>query len=894
MNNIKTTQWYRISTREIEKKLNTNIKSGLEKEKIAISQKKNGKNKFKELKTETFFDRVVKQIKSPLVFILIIAGIGTLLLSEYLDAIVIIVAVLINVAVGVFQEKRASLAFKKLVQSQEKFATVIRDNKKVVIKAEDLIQGDIIFIEGGMYIPADIRIVEQKNLSINEAALTGEWVNVIKDSETIDEKTHITGQLNMLWMGTLVSAGTAKGIVVEIGNKTQIGEVAKDLAYKENTQTPLQKSIKKLATFLAKFTLASVLIILFLGIIRGESFSEMLLVGIALAVAVMPEGLPAAVTVVLALGMEEILKRGGLVRNLLAAETLGSTTTILTDKTGTLTMAEMRVASVFTYNSLKSKIKKPDIEHFVIKDERDVLNMAILTSDAFVEGEGEALSEWVVRGRPVEKAIILAGLESGVNQEDLLKTQHRVDFLPFESKSRLVASLNVTKKSGINRVFMSGSPELLLEKARFLYIDKKKTKITEKVRKEMELVQKKKSSEGLRLIGVAYKDVKWEKIPTSENNDALLEDIVFAGFVILHDPIRADVADSIKTAQDAGARVIMLTGDNPATAGKIAQEAGIKREGTKVLLGDDISELNDNELLNALKTTDVFARVLPSQKLRIAKLLKSDGQIVAMTGDGINDAPALRSADIGIALGSGTEVAKEASDMVLINNGFNVIVNSIEEGRRILDNLKKIVAYLLSTSFSEIFVVGGALIIGAPLPLLPAQILWTNILEEGFMNFAFAFEPKEDDLMKRDPRDSSMKSILTPNLKKLIMIIAITTGVILMLLYFFLLYLKLPIEEIRTFMFIALSIDSIFFSFSIKNLHKPIWKIKLFSNKYLLVSLSISVVMLIASLTVPPLQELLSLSPPSMSEFGLIVVLAVMNLTVIELAKYLIFERKNK
>ena len=276
------------------------------------------------------------------------------------------------------------------------------------------------------------------------------------------------------------------------------------------------------------------------------------------------------------------------------------------------------------------------------------------------------------------------------------------------------------------------------------------------------------------------------------------------------------------------------------------------------------------------------------------RLLKSKGHVVAMTGDGINDAPALRSADIGIALGSGTEVAKEASDVILINNSFSIIVSAIEEGRRILDNLKKIVAYLLSTGFSEIFVVGGALLAGAPLPLLPTQILWTNILEEGFMNFAFAFEPKEADLMKRDPHASSMKNILTPNLKRLIMLIAFVTGIFLVALYFFLLYLDLPIEEIRTFMFIALSIDSIFFAFSIKNLHKPIWKIKILSNKYLLASLSVSSIMLVAALTVPPLQKLLSLSSPSMLEFGLILVLGLFNLAVIEFVKYLVFERKKR
>jgi Ca2+-transporting ATPase len=522
--------------------------------------------------------------------------------------------------------------------------------------------------------------------------------------------------------------------------------------------------------------------------------------------------------------------------------------------------------------------------------------MAILASDAFIEGREEALAEWVIRGGPIERAVVLAGLDSGINQEDILKINPRIDFLPFESERRFVASLHKNKKHNSNKLYLIGSPELLLEKAEFVYSNKKKIKITKKVREELAQAQVKNSSEGMRLIGIAYNDVDWDILPKKENGDKniFFDGLVFSGFIVLHDPLRTEVVESIKTAKEAGARVIMLTGDNPVTAAKIAEEAGIKRKGSRVLTGNDIEKYNDNELFEAIKNTDVFARVLPVQKLRIVRLLKSRDHVVAMTGDGINDAPALRSADIGIALGSGTEVAKEASDVILINNSFSIIVDAIEEGRRILDNLKKIVAYLLSTSFSEIFVVGGALLVGAPLPLLPSQIIWTNILEEGFMNFAFAFEPKEAGLMKRNPRESGMKNILTPDLKKLIVLIAFITGIFLIALYFFLLYLKLPIEEVRTFMFIALSLDSIFFAFSIKNLHKPIWEINLLSNKYLLASLSFSIIMLIATLTVQPLQKLLSLTPPSMSEFGLIVFLGFLNLTIIEIVKYLVFERKNR
>ncbi|GMQ95322.1 MAG: cation-transporting P-type ATPase [Patescibacteria group bacterium] len=893
---MKEISWYRLAAKEVEKKLHTDLKNGLSERQVAMRQEQYGKNVFEREKGVTFLGRIARQLKSPLVFILLIAGAGTFALGEYLDMTVILIAVLINVVVGVVQEGRASLAFEKLVESQEKYATVIREGKKILILAQELVKGDIAVVEAGMYVPADIRIIEGKDVLVNEAALTGEWMDVAKDVRSIEKEARITDRVNMVWMGTLISSGTALGVVVETGNRTQLGAIAQSLAYEEESSTPLQKSIRKLAKFLAYATLAAVLMILIFGILRGEDVMDMLLVAIAVAVAAMPSGLPAAVTVVLALGMESILKRGGLVRNLLAAETLGSTTVILTDKTGTLTKAEMRVASIVTASSLGSSEKSIHGD----EDVREVLSMAILTSDAFVEGRDEALSEWVVRGRPVERAVVLAGLESGIDQTDLLKADPRLDFLPFESKNRFSASLHRAPEKGVNRTYFSGSPELLLEHSSFAYANKGKEALTEEVRRRFSKIQVEKGKEGLRLIGIAYKDTpSWKEIPRKnqkgeEEIPTLLEGLVFAGFIVLHDPLRPEVRESIQTAREAGARVIMLTGDNAVTASKIAEEAGIKKKDGNVLTGQDIEGYSDNELAVALESTDVFARVLPEQKLRIARLLKSRGEVVAMTGDGINDAPALRSANIGVALGSGTEVAKEASDIILLNNSFSIIVRAIEEGRRVLDNLKKIVAYLLSTSFSEITVIGGALIMGLPLPLLPAQILWTNILEEGFMNFAFAFEPKEYGVMKRDPRSVSMKNILTKSLKQLIVLIAVITGVFLMLLYVFLLSLDLPIEKVRTIMFVALSIDSIFFTFSIKNLHRPIWKINMFSNRYLLFALLFSITMLLAAVFLPPIQNLLSLTPLSPFELFATLAVGVFNLLVIELAKYIVFERRKQ
>lgn len=892
MAKARTISWERLEVGEIEKQLNTDFKTGLKQENIQTLQSAYGKNILKEGERITIIKKITAQFKSPLVFILLFAGIATLALGAFLDSIVIFVALLINVVVGTLQEERASRAFKKLNESQEKYATVIRDSKKIVILSNELVPGDIIILEGGSNVPADVRILEGKDLSINESALTGEWVAVSKDGGIIKDETPLSGRFNMAWMGTLVSSGYGKGVVVETGHRTQVGAIAESLGAIDERVTPLRQNIRIIARFLVYIITFAIVVIFILGLFHGEPFGAMLLVVIAIAVATIPAGLPAAVTVVLALGMESILKQGGLVRNLLAAETLGATTVILTDKTGTLTEAKMKLAEIYTYESISHNSKKRT------PDDRALLSMAIIVSDAFIEESKEkgenAPTSIIAHGKPIEKAIVLAGLEAGITQDALEKENKRLDFLPFESSRRFGASLNSLEKQRTNRIYFTGSPEYLLENATQIYSGGKAQILSKKKRELFIDIQKRKSHDGMRFIGVAYRNVKWDVISEEEEGERknLTEKIVFVGFMAFTDPIREDVAESIAKVKSAGAHVIMLTGDNPNTAWRIALDVGIATEKDVMLTGNDIKDYDDKELLKAVQKTKVFARVLPDQKLRIAQVLMESGEVVAMTGDGINDAPALRRANIGIAIGSGTEVAKEASDMVLLNNSFSIIVSAIEEGRKIIDNLKKIIAYMFSTSFSEIFIIGGALAVGAPLPLLPAQILWANIIEGGLMSFSFAFEKKSPTLMQRNPRDSSSKNILTRPLKKLIFIVGTVTGSLLIALYFILLKLELPIEEIRTMMFVAISLNSIFFAFSIKSLDTPLWKINIFTNLYLIFALLLSILLLVAAITFSPLQTLLSLTTLSSLDIVFLIGVGLVNLATIEVAKYYIFERR--
>ena len=532
-------------------------------------------------------------------------------------------------------------------------------------------------------------------------------------------------------------------------------------------------------------------------------------------------------------------------------------------------------------------------------DEKEALKGAVLASDAFVEEQDEAEvagspKELVVRGRPIEKAVVVAGLEAGISQHDLHEVYEPVDYLQFESKRRFGAALTKSKKPHTNLLYIVGAPELLLEHSPFVYKNGRHQKLTLPIQEDFVRKQIDRSREGLRFIGVAYKEVRWDKIPEKEAHakdaDGLLAGSTFLGFLAFEDPVREDVKEAIKEVKLAGIEVKMVTGDNPETARKVACDVGITCEIDDMKQGLDIEACtSDEELYLLIQNTKIFARTLPSQKLSIARVLKNKKQIVAMTGDGVNDAPALRSANIGVAVGSGTEVAKEASDIILLNNSFSIIVAAVEEGRRIMDNLRKIIAYLLATSFSEVFLIGGALAFGAPLPLLPAQILWANIIEEGFMSFSFAFEKKSPGIMRRNPKESSSRNILTPALQRLIILVSTITGIFLVCLFFILQHMGLPIEEIRTVMFVALSLDALLFTFSIKSFDRPLWKINIFTNRYLLVAFGTSILLLIAAVTLEPLRTLLSLTPLSFFDGLLLLGVGLFNLLTIEAAKFFLF-----
>ncbi len=837
---------------------------------------------FRPPRVDTFFDRLVRQLKSPIAIVLLLASLATLLIAHYADAFVIALALLVNVAIGIFQEGKAGQAFQALAKEEAPRAVVIRDGVKREIAAKDAVPGDVVVLSAGSKAPADIRLIETHGLSVNEAALSGEWLPAEKNAEAVAIDAPLVERSGMAYAGTLVVAGAATGVIVATGSDTELGKIARELGNRQ-AETPLQKDIKGIARLLLVLVAIVIVLVAGLALLRGMTVGETLLIGIAIAVAAIPEGLPAAVTVVLALGMERILKQGGLVKSLLAAETLGATSIILTDKTGTLTEGRMKASGFVT---LSGTTEEADGENALA-----MLRAAVLASDGYIEEVDESAApgdEIIARGRPMEQAILLAGLEAGLSEHALRSDHPRQDELHFTSARRFGGML--VKEGDKHVAYLTGMPELFLAHASHtMGIRGGEGAFTKDNAAYFGEAMLRAAREGKRVLAVGKVDTGLSVFPPEERVEEVLAHLELLGFIIFSDVIRSDARSSVAAMQGAGARVIMLTGDNPETALWFARETGIAGPEERAYTAAEFKDLEDDALLALLRDHTVFARVAPTDKLRVARILTNAGEVVAMTGDGVNDAPALEAASIGVALGSGTDVAKEASDLVLLNNSFSVVTYAIEEGRRLRDNVKKIFAYLLSTNFSEIFVIVAALATGLPIPLLPTQIMWANLIEGGLMNVALAFEPLYPSAMKRSPKHPDIAHVLSKDLLKLIACVGVLTGLMLVGLHFYLVSRGLAEDELRTIMFGALSASSFAGALGLKSFGTRLWKLPFFSNPILLISLAGSMLMLLAALFVPMFQAIVHTVPLSLFDISIIALAGITNLGLIELSKELFF-----
>ncbi len=855
-----------ISATQILKTFGVNKEKGLKQESIPSLVKKYGKNILLQKKKITSLEIIIEQFKSPLMYILLGAGFITLALHEYTDSAVIFLAVAINTIFGFIQEKKASNTLEKLRKIVKIEAKVLRDSNIKIINSCDLVPGDIVILDPGEKVPADGRLLSTKELTINEAPLSGEWIPSLKNTKVLDIKTPLADRDNMAYMGTVIESGYGVMVVIGIGNKTEIGKISETLESIEEEKTPYQKKIIELSKFIGIFISVSSIIIFVIGyFFRGYGFSEMFLTTVAVAVSAIPEGLPVAMTVILAVGMQKILKKKGLVRKLASAETLGSTSVICTDKTGTLTQGIMKLDFASGDNTLR---------------------IAGINAEVFVENHNKPLHELIVRGRPTDRALFLGAMEHGI---DIKKDCKEISRVPFRSTYKFSATLLKESKTK-NVLYVLGAPEKILAMVSRNEINNKTYKISKKRKEEIQKEFQDLAKQGKRVLACAYKKVK--AVDVDKKCFDLCDDLIYTGLVSLVDPLREDVKGSISKCRSAGMRVIMATGDNKFTAMAIANEIGFNAEEKNLIEGNDLDLLSDKELGERLEDIKIFARVTPEHKMRIIDAWQNKGEVVAMTGDGINDAPALKLADIGVALGSGTEVAKEASDLILLNNNFSVIVDAIERGRGIIDNIRKVMTYLLSDSFTEILLVAFSVITGNPLPLTAIQILWVNLVEDGLPNTALAFEPMEDDLMEQKPMKRNA-SLINLEMKEIILIVGLVTDALLLGLFWYLLQGKYPIEYIQTMIFACLTVDSLFYVFSCKSLRKNIWEENLLSNKFLVFSWFVGIIMLYLAIYNPFLSNMLNTVALGFNDWIIIFAMGFVELFLIEMVK-MYFIRKKK
>lgn len=772
--------------------------------------KKFGPNKLPSQEPISYLKLFIAQLTSPLVYVLIVASLVTFFLREYNDTIVILVAVVINTLLGFYQEIKAEKALFALKQMLEPHAKVIRDGKTQVIDAHDLVPGDVVILAQGARVPTDGRLIEAVNLSINEAMLTGESVPVNKSAA----KRTNTGK-TCVFMGTIVVSGHGRFIVEATGARSQMGKIAVQIQSVVDEKTPLQRRLTSLArslTVLVAVISAGVFVI---GIIAGNSMSEMFKTAVALAVAMIPEGMLVALTVILAIGMQRILKKKALVRRLVAAETLGSVTVIATDKTGTLTEGVMKVSKSELVNKVQAY--KTAVLANNLEDPLEV-----------------ALWEWAKK--------------NGIDGQKLADSTTRDGEKPFSSE-RMYMSVNIDGKT-----YIKGAPDVVLDMCR----------LSKEKKTEWEARIEKWSAQGLRLIGLAVGNT-------------------WLGLVGIEDPVRSGIHEVFRKTSRAGIRVIMITGDYSGTALAVWQK--IEERKAIIIDGAQLKRLSDTQLESRIEKIDIFARVSPSDKLRIITALQKQGQVVALVGDGVNDAPAIKQADIGIVVGDATDVAKETADMVLLDSNFKTIVDAIEEGRGIFDNIKKVVMYLLSDAFSAVIIIVGSVILGVPLALTAAQILWINLLSDGFPDVALTVEPKERDLLRRAPLNTNVP-IVDTLMKSLIAIIGVFTGITSLAVFVY--YLSFSsLEFARTVAFATLGVNSLIYVFSIRSLTRPVWEVNQLKNPYLIVAVMAGFGLQLLSIYHPFFNQFLSTTPLGASEWVIVIALAVMVILLVETTKFI-------
>lgn len=891
--------FYHFEPAKVAEHLKTHLDKGLTSEEAKKRLEKYGYNELVGKKGPTLLEMLIGQFKDFLVLILIAASIISILVGEVTDAVVILIIVVLNAALGVAQESRASKALEALKKMAAPTALVIRDGQRKEVPARELVPGDIVLLEAGDYVPADLRLIESINLKIEEASLTGESVPVEKNADTVfNEEIPLGDRKNSAFMSTIITYGRGRGIVVATGMKTEIGMIAEMLETYEEEETPLQKKLAEFGKMLGIISLVVVGIVFALGLFRGENLLEMFMTSISLAVAAIPEGLPAIVTIVLAIGMQRMIQRHSIIKKLHAVETLGSTTVICSDKTGTLTQNEMTVVSIYTddkFTSVTGEGYRPEGEF--VSDDLKVspkensnleltLKISALCNDAKLEKSGieeGPKTSWRIIGDPTEGALVVAAAKAGLWYEDLEAEYPRLQEIPFDSVRKRMTTFHPKKDKKGYFVFVKGAPDVVLDLCNYIYKNEEILKLDSKSKETVLLANKEMAKQALRVLAVAYKEI--DSIPNHPKPEETENNLIFVGLLGMIDPARPEAKKAIKTCKRAGIRPVMITGDYKETAVAIAKELDLIDDESKSMTGSELDKLDKTDLAKIVNNINVFARVSPQHKVKIVEAIKLNGEIVAMTGDGVNDAPALKKADIGIAMGiTGTDVAKETADMILTDDNFASIVAAVEEGRVIFSNIRKFVFFLLSCNVAEILIIFFAMVFGWPIPLIPIQILWLNLVTDAFPALALGMEQKEPNIMDKPPRDPD-EPILNRRMKwgiaiQTVFMTAATLGV-----FIYTLNTTGNVVTARAFAFVTLITSELFRAYTARSERYTLFEIGFFTNKYMVGGTLLSFALVLLVMYVPGLSSIFEIIPFSLSQWSIALSFAIIPSIVAEVGK---------
>ena len=879
--------WHELDIQETLERINTSEESGLTTEEVKKRLTSYGLNKLDEAPPTTIWQMLWEQFNNFVIILLIVAAVISALLGDWVEAAAIMAIVILNAALGVFQERRAAEELAALQQLAAPDANVLRDGHRITVPAKELVPGDIVFLEAGNYIPADVRLIEAVNLRIDEAALTGESVPTQKEARLrLEADIPLGDRKNVAFMGTVVTYGRGRGVVVNTGMKTQIGLIAEMLQSVEQEQTPLQKRLDQLGRMLGWAALAVCGLVFVVGWLRGTPPLDMFIIAVSLAIAAVPEGLPAVVTISLALGMREMIKRNALIRRLSSVETLGSATVICSDKTGTLTQNEMTVTRVAADGEfIEITGSGYDLKGDFLRDGKSInltdypailttLWIGALNNDATLELESYHGGESIYRmvGDPTEGALIVAAAKAGALPHPLNQAYPRVQEIPFDSeRKRMVTIHSVSEPDPTDIspfynnehrewyvVTEKGAPDIVLNQCtHYQNREDKAIPLDSEQRSKILAANDSMTEDALRVLGVAYRVTQVLDNDHDGEMDDIEKEMIFVGLIGMIDPARAEVPAALKIARKAGIRTVMITGDYPNTARAIANDIGLLEQDHQVLTGHDLSQMDDETLRKEVSRTDVFARVSPEHKMRIVQALRNNGQVVAMTGDGVNDAPSIKQADIGVAMGiTGTDVTKETADMVLTDDNYASIVSAVEQGRVIYSNIRKFVYYLLSCNLAEIAIIFLATLAGLPSPLTAIQLLWLNLITDGAPALALGVEKGDPDIMEKPPRPPT-EPIINRHMQLGIVVQTIAITTVTLVAYWIGLQTHPEASEFaRTMAFVTLSFSELLRAYTARSEHYPLLKLGVFTNRSMNWAVISSLVLLLGVVYLPFLNDI--------------------------------------